>query len=380
MAAGTGLPVGIAFLTESVRSGGAERQLQELASNLDQTRFAPRILVWQDNDFFVGGGYRDVPIHHQVRRFKFDLTPVFEAARWLRSGEVDILHGYGDTGNLYAAIARRLAGRGAFVASERSSKRELTSLQRVHKPWAHRQADLTIANSKQGQAFVKAVSGIDLQGIKFVPNGIDMQHFCMLPEERRRQVRRRWKWPTDKLVLLTVGTLSAVKNHIGLAKALGDMAAWDQIHVCWIGDQTVRHAASVFDSLRSLGIEDQIDLRSPTKDIHEAYQAADVLVHASSREGTSNVVLEAMACGLPVLATDVGDLARYVRPDDTGWLIPADSPQLLSDALRCLIASTQAARIAMGIQGRDWLIEQGMARANMVQRHETLYEELAAIL
>ena len=323
----------LAFLIESLRCGGAERQLLELVSRLDSERFRSRVLTWLDDPFYLRQWSPLVPVHYLPRQGRMDPRPVWVAAQWLRSGEVDLVHGFSDIGNLYAAGAALLARRGVVVTSQRTAGRKAELLQRWHKPWAHRRSRVTVANSESGVREVLRLTGLSKERVRFIPNGLDLERFRPVVAERRRALRMRLGWPPEARVLLTVGTFSRVKNHEGLVEIYRLLAPRDDLFICWIGDQETDHISTVRAALDALPPGRQVHLRPAMSAIETAYQAADLLVHASLREGTPNVVLEAMACGCPVVGTDVGDMARYVRPGETGWLAPSDDLESLLSAV-----------------------------------------------
>lgn len=370
-------PIRIAFLIESLRGGGAERQLTELVTRLDRKRFEPRVMIWTAPDFYCKTiEANGVPVHRYNRRGRFDLTPVFKAAAWLRSGEIDLLHGYLDTGNLYAVLAHKLAKRGRIVLSERMAERSRPLQVRLHKPWSHRQA-ITIANSEEGRQYILRLAKVEQQRVVMIPNGIDMQRFSGVSEAQRMKLRDQLGWPRDRLVLLSVGRIGDPrKNYADIARALLAIGRTEQCHICWIGEQPNGAIAFLQSQLENAQIINTIDLRTPMSSVEKAYQAADILVHNSTQEGTPNVVLEAMACERPVLATAVGDTARYIRDGITGWMIPPGNALLLEAALKRAILSSSDERERIGATARQYLLDLGMDVMTMVNRHEQFYTQL----
>lgn len=370
-------PIGVGYFIESLGPGGSERQLVELAHRLDPDRFRPRVLVWHPRLFFgpaMPGC--SVPVRRYTRRGRLDVTPALVAAGWLRSGAIRIAHGFLDTGALYAALGRRLARRGAVVVSHRTEwPRKMTRVGRIHKRWSHRAADVVLANSWAGAAQLTRFLG-DGRRIETIPNGVDVVRFRPVDGTERRRLRAALGWPTDRLVLLTVGRLCEAKDHVTLMTALAGLEGLDGALVCWIGDQPRTYTERLERALQESGLRSRVLLREPMPDIEVAYQACDALVLSSREEGTPNVVLEAMACGRPVLATDVGDVARYVREGVTGWVVPAEDPHALRAGLARVIRSTSGERARVGANGRGRLLELGLDVESVVQRHEELYEGL----
>jgi glycosyltransferase involved in cell wall biosynthesis len=109
-------------------------------------------------------------------------------------------------------------------------------------------------------------------------------------------------------------------------------------------------------------------------DLQPFFRRADVFVLSSIYEAMPNVVLEAMAAGLPVVATRVGGLAELVTPGENGWLVPPQDPAALAAALTKLLSETET-RQRFGHAGRR-RVAQGFSLEVMVQRHEAVFQEL----
>jgi len=119
------------------------------------------------------------------------------------------------------------------------------------------------------------------------------------------------------------------------------------------------------------GLRRDLHLLGRRTDMPEVYAAFDVFVLSSHDEGMSNAILEAMAMGLPVVATDVGGTGEVVRPQETGLLVPPRQPAPLADAISELLA-TPSRGVVMGVRGRQIVEAQFSARA-MVRQMEDLY-------
>jgi glycosyltransferase involved in cell wall biosynthesis len=185
--------------------------------------------------------------------------------------------------------------------------------------------------------------------------------------------RRTLGLDSEDLVIGTVGRLVAVKNQAMLLEALALVRA-----------QGVRFKAvlagegPLLDDLQAqaarLGLSDRVLLAGNRRDVPDMLAAYDVFVLSSLSEGLSNVILEAMAAGLPVVATDVGGAGELVQPDRTGILVSSNDAEAMAAALLKLVRSPET-RLAMG----------GAARASaehfsldaMIRQYERVYLELA---
>jgi glycosyltransferase involved in cell wall biosynthesis len=195
--------------------------------------------------------------------------------------------------------------------------------------WAahHAAGMITVAHALKDRL---VALGVPAERIEVLRNGVDLQIFRPIDREgwRRRLGFRR-------ATLLSVGNLVPLKGHDLVIQGLRRLPDMDAI---FIGDGPERAAlealaqgAGVADRVRFTGVLAQEDLR-------HHYGAADALILASSREGWANVLLESMACGTPVVASNVGGTPEVVTAPEAGVLMEMRTPEALADAVRRLFA------------------------------------------
>ena len=199
----------------------------------------------------------------------------------------------------------------------------------------------------------KAVAiGADPSTVHTVYNGVDGTRFA--PGTRQDARVRLGLSPTSPL-LLYVGNLKASKGCIDLLDALpGLLASRPQARLVYAGEGPCRD--DLQRRAQALGVAERVDLIGAVDhaDLADWYRAADVLCLPSHSEGVPNVVLEAMACGTPVVATRVGGIPE-VLPDYAGLLVPAHAPDALAEALReATERSWDCARITAHAAGFRW--------------------------
>ena len=373
--------ISIAYVIESLCSGGAERQLVELIKHLDRGRFDVRVMTYVPGNFYLPELERlGVPVRNLKRRGKWDLRPVLELARWLRSGQVDLVHAYLNTPNLYAVLARKLAGRGKVIVSERSAEKHYAGLRRLYRNWAYQRADLIIANSSAAQVELMDQLKLNSKQALFISNGIDMDRFRPVDPETRLLLRKKLGWSSGERIMVTVASYKPQKNHLGMVNALaGFDVAGAPLRFYWVGRPVPRETfLQVEKRIAKLSLKDTIHILGPRNDVVDLYRACDVLVLNSLWEGTPNVVLEALVCGCPVIATDVSDVCRYVIPGLTGWLIPPGDADALRGALDQVSQMSEQELRAMGMRGRHHLLGLGIGSNILARRHEQVYAELLA--
>ena len=194
--------------------------------------------------------------------------------------------------------------------------------------WAARQAAgiVTVCQALKNK-LVKL--GIEAAKITVLRNGVDLQLFSPID---RDQVRHRLG--ITKATLLSVGNLIPIKGHDLAIRALVDLPA---THLFIVGQG---EAEGVLKSLASsLGLSDRVRFVGSLshEELRQYYAAADILILASSREGWANVLLESMACGTPVIATNVGGSPEIINAPEAGVLVEERSTPALSHAIKKLL-------------------------------------------
>jgi glycosyltransferase involved in cell wall biosynthesis len=199
--------------------------------------------------------------------------------------------------------------------------------------------------------------GVPVQRTQLVGNGVDLQNFTPLD---RAEARSRLGLPQDARVLVTVGGLVERKGFHRVIDCLpGLLAAHLNLHYLIVGGPSPEGDCTPMLRARvaALGLTDRVHLLGPLppQELRLPLSAADVFVLASSNEGWANVLLEAMACGLPVVATDVGGNAEVVAGEHLGIVVPFGDAAALQGALdRALQAEWDRGRIRAYAEENQW--------------------------
>jgi teichuronic acid biosynthesis glycosyltransferase TuaC len=205
--------------------------------------------------------------------------------------------------------------------------------------------------------------GFPPERIAVLRNGVDDQVFRPVDGSVWRE-----RAAGAKFVIASVGNLIPLKGHDLVIQAL---AAIPGAHLLVAGQGPERAALEAL--AERLGLRDRVHLigTMPQDQLKALYSAADVLVLASEREGWPNVLLEAMACGTPVVATNVGGIPEIVTQPVAGRIAPARTAEALADCLRDLLA-TRADRLMVRAyaQGYSW--------DDTISKQVALYEDMAA--
>lgn len=324
--------------------GGTERQLlrllPELARNVDASlvlirggELAPRFAA-------------AVPTTIVAKRWKADPLCLAQVIRHVRAARPDVVQTWGATAGLWGAAAAHLAHAPAVVMCDRSidawKGRVLRGADRV----LYRRADAVVGNS---QAVVDAAvsRGADPTRALVIPNAVDV------PEPDAR--------PREPDLIAYVGRLHPDKGPDVALEAfarLADDHPSARLVLAGPAVQPVERelAARLRHRIVALGVADRVDLPGPLADPTLLLNRAAVLVLPSRTEGLSNVLLEAIVCGTPVVATAVGGTPEVVRDRETGRLVPPEDPEALTRALAEVLAQPTVAR-RWAARGRAEVVE-----------------------
>lgn len=190
-----------------------------------------------------------------------------------------------------------------------------------------RRANLIVTNSYAGRTDAIA-RGMPGGRVTAVPNGIDTE-FMRPDPAAGRALRRMWNVSETAFVVGQVARLDPMKDYENFLAAAASFTRdhSDAIFVC-VGDGSEEYRKHLLHHARELGIADRIRWTGELVDVRSAYNAFDIATLSSRIEGFPNVIGEAMACGIPVVATDVGDTALIIG--NHGETVPPERPDLLS--------------------------------------------------
>ncbi|MCX7681256.1 MAG: glycosyltransferase, partial [Anaerolineae bacterium] len=299
-------PIPILHLITDLTTGGAQKALLRLLAHLDRSRFSPSVAC-------LYGGYGTIA--RQMRALGIPVTDLGMTARWrwdafwrlfrlLRRERPAILHTWMFHANIPGRLLGRLAGIPIVISSERTMGQEARwryCLDRLTVPLADR---VVCVSQTVADFFVREV-GLPQYKIVVIPNGLDLRAFEGLPA--RQEARAALGLPTGRILVGTVARLVPVKRLDVLLQALVSLPEADALLV---GDGPERVWLEALS--QELKLAGRVHFAGQQDDVRPWLAAMDAFVLSSDWEGLPNVVLEAMACGLPVVATAVGGVAEVV--------------------------------------------------------------------
>lgn len=265
--------------------------------------------------------------------------------------------------------------RPALVTSVRGAldapKQEKISVRAARRmdAWLSGAADAIVFNSHRGAAQHEAF-GYCMKRATVIPNFFDTDHFRPRPEDRRG-TRLSLGGGRSPLIAL-LARFDGLKDHRGFLEAAQMVKArFPEAQFLLVGRGCDNGNGELMDWIRGYDLKGEVRLLGERSDVPEILSAIDLTVSSSVSEGFSNALGEAMACGTPCVATDVGD-SRYIV-GDTGRVVPPRDPGALAKAMIDFIGLPEDARRALGEKARQRIMKE-FAVGPMVNRFLELYE------
>lgn len=368
----------IGYVIDALSSGGAQRQLVELAVALQRRgRFSPVVFVYYDHDFF-GPRLRDagVPIVRIPRSGARDLRFPLRFAAALREREVALVHAFLFTPAFWAWLAMRTLGaaRPALVPAQRDSFVARTSGEKWLQRLVYRTSECVTANAEPVAQRLVAEIGVARSHVHYLPNGIDLARWDAAAQEACPLLLEPGRFHIG-----LIGGLRPQKNHALLFRALARVpeVVRREWRVWCVGDESSGSEAAqrIRAGLAASGLGEIVRIEPAVANVSALFARLGLVVLTSTHEGFPNVLLEAQASRVPVISTRVGDVANLVEHDASGFLIGFDEAELAEKLQR--LAADAALRARFGRRGRA-IVEARYAMEHVAELHESFYAQVIA--
>jgi len=315
------------LLGDTLNLGGTEGQFAEVACRLNRARWDVTVGCVRAVGPLVGRLERAGVMagSYGPRSFKSPRAgaALLRLARKIRAGRPDIVHSFELYSNLLGVLAARLARVPVIIASQREIGDLRSAAERTAFRIAFLLATHVVVNS-EAVADAVPIRGGQRDRVILVRNGVDTSRFA--PSAPRRQ---------DSSKGALVGTVGNLRHSKGLYELVHAMAlvheARPEARCAIWGDGPLRPELETH--IRQRDLTTVIELRGPTSRPEDALRELDVFVHASVSEGCSNALLEAMATGLPIVATRIRGTAAVVTDEESALLVTSRDPEELAKAI-----------------------------------------------
>lgn len=356
--------------------GGTQTQVLELLAALDRGAWSPRLCTLNLDDGLARRvAALDVPVTNLALRGALSprtLAALSDLSGLIRGSGVKLVHGLLLQGNLVAAAAARSAGV-PYLTSVRNLELWKRPHQVIASRWAHGGAAAVVFNSRHVRDLVAWREGIPFSRTRVIHNGLDASP--RNPPEPRE--RASTLWPGDTTTrLLCVASLFPKKGHRYLIEAFALVRKEHPGAALVLAGQGPERG-SLEARIRALGLDKAVVIAGYREDARSLIENSDLLLLSSIEEGMPNVLLEAMAAGVPQVATSVGGSPEAVDEGVTGFLVPPRDPVLMARRILRVLGD-EALRRSLSRASRE-RFQRLFGRDRMAREHEALYAEAIGV-
>jgi len=366
-------PARLLYLIVDLPVGGAEIQLLNLVRHLDRDRYSPVVLcIGKNGPIGEEIAKEGVPVTELglLRKGGGDRRIVTLLREFLRREKISLVHSHLYHANYFGRLAA-FRERIPAVCTIHNTYAHPKIHRRLINRWLARKTARIIAVSGPVREDIIRYDGVDPSKVVVIPNGVDPGRFDI--PLTRVEARERLGIPAEHFLIGTVGRLEEQKGLrylIDAVRMLRERGKNAFLLVAGSGREEVR----LREQATRGGIEDAVFFLGARRDVPDLYRAMDVFALSSLWEGGPITLLEAMASGLPVVATPVGFVPEVVRDGVNGFLVPARDPAMLGEALwRVREDPVRAAEI--GREGRETVRDRYTHR-HLAEKVMAVYEEV----
>lgn len=377
-----GSPRLIAHVIHRLDFGGLENGLVNLINRIPQERYHHAIICMTDySDFAKRITNPAVSLHALHKKDGKDPSVYLRLWRMLRQLKPHIVHTR-NLSALEAGVVAWFAGVPGRVHGEHGrdsydidgSNKKYLLLRRLCQPFIQRYIPL----SRDLETWLMGAVKIPKSKIRQIYNGVDSKRF-RVPDGGRAPLPLDGFAGADQLVIGTVGRVQEVKDQLTLVRAVASLAGRSdeyrqRLRLMIVGDGPMFKEVEALVQKR--GISELTWLAGARDDIPQLLQAMDLFVLPSKAEGISNTILEAMATGLPVIATDVGGNPELVVAGETGSLVPAQDSEAMATAIETYLKTVE--KLNQHGQAGRLRVEKKFSMDAMVNAYLAVYDEISS--
>ncbi|MDD2966951.1 MAG: glycosyltransferase [Desulfovibrionaceae bacterium] len=361
-------PLQVAFVSQDLCFGGTQRQLVELASRLDRTRFAPSFwTLTGKTDLEPFAAEKNVPVVHLGTGREPHLSFLYTLLRELHRRKPDILVPGTAIPNIWCRLYGKLLGFYCGYPAVLGTVRGEDGPRVQHERYLWRLADHIMCNSTPLYALLQNKTGIPPEHLTFIGNGVDAQRFCPAPTPLAER----------QPLIINVGRLVPNKNQQCLIKAFALVVQQvPEARLRIVGEGALE--AELRAQVQALpALHGKVEFAGGILDVRPHYAEARIFCLSSVKEGQPNVLLEAMCSGLPVVTTNAGGACTDIVTDGVTGLVAQQ--QDYAALARHLITLLQKPDLcsSMGAAGREHMLRHFDFTA-MVNTHEAIFDRIQA--
>lgn len=310
--------------------GGIEKKIAAVLPRLDREWFLPRVLCLRERGAVAAElESAGIPVDLIALKSRLDPVGIWRMAQYMRRHEIALVHAHMYRAAVPATIAARMAGVPIVTQVHNVNTWESARQVRMDR-FLVRWRSAMIGVSEVVRQDIIQTLGLDPAKARLVYNGVDLREFS--PAENPAEAKRAMGFDEDAVVVLMAARLVEQKNPQGFIEAAKRLAPrFPRAIFIMAGEGKLKEELQ--QSIVQAGLQDRVRLLGLCQTMAPVYQAADLFVLPSFKEGFSNALIEAMACGLPIVATRVGGAPEALEGGMGGTLVESGDQSGLEEAI-----------------------------------------------
>lgn len=360
---------------------GAETMLCRIAAGMDTSRFENEI-VSLTGILDLARKMHGIGVNVRTLGMKKSIPNpllVMRLARWIRESKPDVIHTWMYHANLVGALAARVAGNVPVVWSIHHNsldanvdKRRTLLVNRACSLLSKRLSARIVCCSEASLRLHRSL-GYASEKLEVIPNGVDLRR--LMPDSSAHDsLREELGIPVESPIIGTAARFHPHKDHRNFLRAAARLHQQRaDVHFVLCGMGITWQNLELSGWIDAMGLRNRCHLLGPREDVPRLFSAMDIACTSSRSEAFPVAICEAMACGTPCVATDVGDCAMIIG--ETGVSVPARDPAALAEGWRKLLDAGPDERRRLGMAARE-RVERHFALSDIVERYQTIYSDL----
>ncbi len=364
-------PIPIAFCITGLQPGGAERALVQIVRRLNREKWAPVVYSLTGTGSLADElRLAGIPTEILHTHSPWDARIIWRLAKKLKAQKPVLLQTFLFHANLAGRFAACLAGVPHVLSGIRVSEKRTNGHLFLDR-WTNSLVDLNICVSQSVADFSIEQGKLRASKVTVIPNGVEFEVF----DTAEAMDLSPWEIPSEAKVILFVGRLDPQKAPGDLLTAFAGFAEQAaDFHLFFVGDGPLK--AELQQNASQLPCASRVHFAGWQPQIPQLMQAADCLVLPSLWEGMPNVVLEAMASGLPVISTAVDGVSELIQNGEQGVLVATGSPAEIQLALQSL--NTRPAEFRKMAENAQNTVKKEFTWDSITHKYELIYEKILA--
>jgi len=367
------MKINVLHVVLSMETGGLENGIVNLVNNADNRNFKVDVLCLREK------GSLAERITNPNSQVIFDgnhdhslLAALKKIYKSCVRGQYHIVHTHGFTTMLAGYLATRLSRTPILINGEHGTLYYASLKQRLLQKWLFRAMNLNLTVSKELKDKIQLEFSPSFDNFQPIINGVDSEKFN---PKITSTLHSELNIPQRHIIIGSVGRLVGVKNYPSLMNAFAKVGQQNEnTHLVLAGDGPERTALELIAS--KLNLSDRVHFLGKRDDIPNVMNGFDLFVLPSFSEGLSNTLLEAMSCGVPVIASKVGGNPEIVKANVSGFLYPSGDVEALKEILNNLCNSPSDIK-KLAALAREHIVN-NYSLSSMVNNYENVYKSQLA--